>query len=461
MAKFNNNLQKVLLIAILVIATLLSAIPMNGQAAAASTTYKVNTSDLNVRSGPSTKYKVLFKVQKNTTVTKVSTSGTWYKIKSGTKTGFASSKYLTQVKTATVVTTTTPKQTTYFYVTEPTGLTMRTGAASTNKSTGVSVPFEAKVQILKENKNGWIQTKYNNTTGWINANVLYGFKSTVSLTYTTTKNVEKEYLVMQGDSLNVRKIPNVIAPSLGKIGKGFTAEILRTASNGWVEIQFSASERGWVSSNTNLSIVTKSVEKVSEIAHTLNGLSFVIDAGHGGSDPGAGGRDLNGKFITEASLALKTAQVMKEAIEKLGGQVYMTRESDVHLSANKNTDLGLRAKFASTKNANAFISVHYNSASVSTASGYETLYYTSTSKEFANTIHENVIDAIQEEYTSYKDRKLKFQNVMVLRENTVFATLIELGFMSSPTELTLMNSNKFRGVVSEGVVNGLLEYYGR
>lgn len=454
MTKFNSNLQKILLVAILVIATVLSAVPMNGQAA--TTSYKVTASDLNVRSGPSTSYKVLFTLKKNATVTKVSTSGKWMKIKYGKKTGYASSTYLKVVKKAVVSTTSTPKQTTYFYVTEPTGLTLRTGAASSFKSTGVSVPFEQKVQILKEHKNGWIQTKFNNKTGWINANSVYGFKSTISLNYTVSKNSKKQYLVMQGNSLNVRKLPNVIAPSIGKIGKGFTAEVLRTASNGWVEVQFSATERGWVSANTNLSILTNSITQVGDsMEGALTGLTFVIDAGHGNSDSGAVGTDLNGNKVTEKALNLKASLAIQKAIENIGGKVLMTRTNDTFLTLDQ------RAKYALGKNANAFISVHHNSATEK-AVGYETYYSNKTdSKEFATAIHNNVIAAIQEEYPEVKDRKLKKMDYYVIRYNSVFASLLELGFVSNPAELSRLNTDNFRNTVAEGVVNGLLEYYGR
>ncbi|MBQ0140233.1 MAG: N-acetylmuramoyl-L-alanine amidase [Kurthia sp.] len=456
MAKIHTKFHKLMLIGILLIATIFTTAPQIGHAASTTETYKVNASSLNVRTGPSTSYKVSFALKKNSTVTKISTSGNWFKIKSGSKTGYASSKYLTKVKATTVATASTPKVTTYFYVTEPTGLTIRSGASVSYKSLG-TIPAEKKVQILSENKNGWIRITYNKKTGWINANSKYGFKSTKSFSY----KIEEDdgttyYLIMQGNSLNVRKLPNTAAPSLGKIGNGYTAKILRSASNGWVEIQYSNSVKGWVSTNTELTVVTDSIGQVGDdLEGSLTGLTFVIDAGHGNGDSGASGRDLKGNLVYEKTLNLKAAQAIQTAIQNIGGKVLMTRTNDTFLTLDQ------RAKYAIGKNANAFISVHHNSAS-SSAVGYETYYSNKTSsKAFAKAVHEGVIEAVQEEYPQVKDRQLKAMDYYVVRYNSVYASLLELGFVSNPTELSRLNTNKFRNTVAEGVVNGLLEFYGR
>ncbi|GED19175.1 SH3 domain-containing protein [Kurthia gibsonii] len=437
----------------------LTAVKKVTVSSATSTQYKVNAASLNARSGPSTNYKTVFTLKKNAVVTKQATSGTWFKIKYGSKTGYVSSKYLTAIKSSETSTSSTPAKTTYFYVTEQTGLSLRSGAGVNYKSLGVTVPFEAKVKILKENKNNWIQVTYKGKTGWINAHTAYGFKSTTSFAFTSVKVTKTTYLVMKGNSLNVRKMPNVAAPKVASIGIGFTGKVLRTSNNNWVEIEYSNNKRGWVSANTDLSILTDKIDQVGNpSSQPLRGLKFVIDAGHGGNDSGAVGTDLNGKRVTEAELTLKSAKAVQAKIESLGGTVFMTRTGTGALSSDKVTDLGLRAKAAAKYGANAFISLHYNSATPA-AEGIETLYYKADSKEFASTIHKNVMEALKEEYNGIKDRGPKFQNVMVLRENTVFATLVELGFISNKTELTRMNTDKYRATIAEGIANGVLEYY--
>lgn len=434
----------------------LTAVKKVNVSSTSSNQYKVNASSLNARSGPSTNYKVVFTMKKNAVVTKQATSGSWFKIKYGSKTGYVSSKYLTVVKSATTSTSSTPKKTTYFYVTEQTGLTLRSGAGVNYKSLGVTVPFEAKVKILKENANNWVQVTYKSKTGWINANAVYGFKSTTSFSFTAKKNTKKTYLVMKGSSLNVRKMPNVAAPTVDSIGKGFTAQILRTSNNNWVEIEYKNNQRGWVSANTNLSVITSDVGQVGDsVKDTLKGLTIIVDAGHGNGDSGAGGKDLNGKMVYEKTLNLKASQAIQKAIQAAGGRVLMTRSGDTFLTLDQ------RAKYASKNGGNAFISVHHNSAG-STATGFESYYSNKTnSYAFAKAIHDNVVDSIQEEDPTYKDRTLKAVDYYVVRYNSVFSTLLELGFVSNPTELTRINTDQFRNAVADGVVNGLIQYYGR
>lgn len=454
MAKKYTIFTKLLVVTLLLLSAVFTLSPDRAEAATKS--YKVTSTTLNVRTGPSVNYKVLFTLKKNNTVTYQSKSGTWFKIKSGTKTGYVSSKYLTPVKTTPVSTTSTPSVTTYYYITEPTGLSMRSGAGVSYKSLGKTIPFEKRVQILKLHKNGWIQVKYGTKTGWINGSNAYGFKSTKKFSFTSEKEEVKSYLIMDGNSLNVRKMPNVAAPSIGKVGSGFTAQILRMSSNGWAEVQYGNKGKGWISTNTDLTIITESLDQVGdETKGTLKGLTFVVDAGHGGHDSGSGGKDLNGKMVYEKTLNLKAAQFVKKGIENAGGRVLMTRNTDVYLTLDQ------RAKFAANKGGQAFISVHHNSAGSSDANGYETYYYTAASKALASAIHDSVVDSVKDEYSDFRDRGLKSSGFYVIKYNSVLSTLLELGFVSNPTEVSRVNSDKFRTAVADGVVTGLLSYYGR
>lgn len=456
MAKLIKYPYSFLIISVLIFSAIFST-GITGNAATTSQ-YKAKV-NLNVRAGGSTAYKVVFTLKKNAVVTKTGSSGKWYKIKYGKKTGYASSKYLTVVKktsTTKPAATTAPKQTTYFYVTESTGLTLRNGAGVAYKSLGVSVPFEAKVKILQTSANNWVKVTYSGKTGWINATTSYGFKSTTNINTASTINKKTTYLVVKNNYLNVRKLPNVAAPSIGKVVKNYSGKILRTSANNWVEVQYSATEKGWISANTANTTISDKVNQVgNDVSGTLLGLKFVVDAGHGNTDSGAYGTDLNGNRVYEKTLNLKAAQAIKLAIENKGGTVLMTRNTDTFLT------LAQRANYAQANGGNAFISVHHNSAG-SAATGYETYYSNKTnSKEFAESIHNNVIDSIKEDYPNYKDRSLKATDYYVIRYNSVFATLLELGFVSNPTELSRLNSTKFRTAVADGVTNGLLEYYDR
>ncbi|MCS7058952.1 MAG: N-acetylmuramoyl-L-alanine amidase [Meiothermus sp.] len=90
--------------------------------------------------------------------------------------------------------------------------------------------------------------------------------------------------------------------------------------------------------------------------------SVVVDAGHGGSDPGALG-PVAEKWVT-LELALRVRRFLQEA----GVEVVLTREGDTALSADKRTDLSYRAALANGKH--LFVSIHANAAPPGKAEGW-------------------------------------------------------------------------------------------
>lgn len=421
----------------------------------------VTANSLSVRSEPTSNSKKLDYVYKNESllVSRTASNG-WIEItyKTGKK-GWVSGKYGTQkVKqpTTSSITVVVPDKTTYYYVTEPTGLTIRDNYSTSAQSLGQEVPFESKVQILKQASNGWIYVNYNDVEGWINGSTYYGFASTANISFTASTPAKTQYFVMKSSTLNVRSLPTTAAPSLGKVSKGNYFKVLRVSNNNWVEVQYSSKQKGWISANTSYSRITtkKPTTTVSDsVKGSLEGIKIIIDAGHGKQDNGASG---NG--VIEKTLNLKAAKAIQSAIEKVNGTVYMTRTTD-----NQFLTLDERAAYAKQKGANAFISVHHNSGP-SSASGYESYYSTSnrvSSAKFAEAIHQGIKDAIQEEYPSYSDRKLKKVDYYVVRYNSVVSVLLELGFVTNSSDAKLINSDHYRETVAEGVVNGLLAYYGR
>lgn len=423
--------------------------------------FVVTANSLTVRSKPDSSSKFLAYVKKNESllVSRIA-SNNWVEVTYQTgKKGWVSAKYGTQkVKepTTSSITVVVPEETTYYYVTEPTGLTIRDNYSASAKSLGQEVPFETKVQILKQASNGWIYVNYDDIEGWINGSTYYGFASTKNITFTAEKPSKTKYFVMKSGTLNVRSLPTTAAPSLGKVSKGNYFKVLRVSNNNWVEVQYTSKQKGWISANTASSNITtkKPTTTVSDsVKGSLKGIKIVIDAGHGKQDNGA-----SGNKVVEKTLNLKAAKEIQAAIEKVGGTVYMTRTND-----DQFLTLDQRAAYAKQKGANAFISVHHNSASPS-ATGYESYYSSSakvSSKKFAEAIHNGIKDAVEEEYPHYNDRKLRAMDFYVVRYNSVVSVLLELGFVSNSSDAKLVNTNAYRETVAKGVVNGLLSYYGR
>lgn len=148
--------------ALLIISSL--SIPTS-DASASSTKYIVsNTNSLNVRTGPSTKYKVIKAIKKNTVVTYVSKKGTWYKIKSGKTTGYVSSKYL---KKQVVKVSSTPNNVGKYYSVTAASLNVRKTSSATSQRVAV-VKFGKQLVIKGQAKNGWYKVEYSKgKTGYL------------------------------------------------------------------------------------------------------------------------------------------------------------------------------------------------------------------------------------------------------------------------------------------------------
>lgn len=171
----------------------------------------------------------------------------------------------------------------------------------------------------------------------------------------------------------------------------------------------------------------------------------VLDAGHGGSDPGTIG------FSKTQEKAFTLALVLK--IERLfqndpGIQIVMTRSDDTYPT------LSDRAQLANRLGADLFLSIHANSVkNKPDVRGTESFYYHDNSKAFADTMHQYLIGA-----TGFKDRKVKKQSFQVLRETTMPAALLEVGFISNQEEERIIYTEEFQDRVAQAIAVGIRAY---
>lgn len=179
---------------------------------------------------------------------------------------------------------------------------------------------------------------------------------------------------------------------------------------------------------------------------TLSGLSFYVDAGHGGTDPGA----VNSTFgFKESIAALNIALKLGELLNKSGANVFYARATDKFIS------ITARANDANALDVNAFISIHLNSAENKTAEGVETLCYSNSGKsyELATAIQNEIIAA-----TGQKDRGVKIRpDLGVLRLTKMPAVLVETGFISNNEEAKLLFSDSFQNKMAEAIYDGIVK----
>lgn len=165
---------------------------------------------------------------------------------------------------------------------------------------------------------------------------------------------------------------------------------------------------------------------------------LILDAGHGGKDPGTSG---NG--VKEKDVNLKVSNYLKEYIEENSDiKVYTTRTTDVY------PELSQRVKMANDMG-DMMVSIHNNSAGSATSpNGTETLYTAHsndsqqnlTSYELANIIQDNIVNTVGSEDRGVKDRS----GLVLLNQTTVPSVIVEIGFLSNGEEAAKLNSESYQ-----------------
>ncbi|MFC3886504.1 N-acetylmuramoyl-L-alanine amidase [Bacillus songklensis] len=252
-------------------------------------------------------------------------------------------------------------------------------------------------------------------------------------------NVETETeAVALTSGLNVRSGPSANNGIIGQLSKGQKVPVI-SVSGYWAKVQF-GSKTGYVN---KLYLKLRNTEG-NPVAERV----IVLDAGHGGKDPGA-----IGAGITEKQIVIEVAKRVEAKLKAAGATIIMTRSGDTYPT------LGDRVELAKDKYADMFVSIHVNSASPS-ASGTETFYDTSEnlngeeSKKLAAEIQKQIIALVGTE-----DRGIKDNDFYVLRNNDMPSILVELGFITNSGDLAKLKSSKYYDLYAEAIYRGIVEYY--
>ena len=180
---------------------------------------------------------------------------------------------------------------------------------------------------------------------------------------------------------------------------------------------------------------------------------LVLDAGHGGIDPGASKSGIKEKDLN--FIILNT--YVKELFEDSDIKVYFTRETDVKI------DLYDRAAFASEVGADMFISLHMNSNNSSSVNGTE-VYYSKDN----NTTLENGFNSYQLAKAlvnnlslsmGTKNRGVSKAEFVVVKYNTVPAVLIELGFMTNTKDLSKLKNTTYQKKAAETIYQTVIQLF--
>lgn len=132
----------------------------------------------------------------------------------------------------------------------------------------------------------------------------------------------------------------------------------------------------------------------------------------------------------------------------------MTRNDDESLSLLERTE------FANEVGADLFVSLHQNSYGEDNSVNGIEVYYNNREKSVeSEQIAQSIQDGLITE-TGAKDRGIRAYNELVVtRETTMPSCLIEMGYMSNPSELALMNSDSYQDKMVTGIVNGINQFF--
>ncbi len=188
---------------------------------------------------------------------------------------------------------------------------------------------------------------------------------------------------------------------------------------------------------------------------SIKGKVIVIDAGHGGYDPGATG--ITG--LEEKEFNLDTALRLRDKLAGLGANVLLTREGDTFISLSERTTV------ANNAYADVFVSIHANSSDSSARRGTSTYYYAPSSSPglYAQfTQRQKLAAKVQDSLVGLlgtNDVGILQANFAVLRGTAMPSVLVETAFVSNTDDEALLRDGQFRDKAAQAIADGLVGYF--
>ena len=185
---------------------------------------------------------------------------------------------------------------------------------------------------------------------------------------------------------------------------------------------------------------------------------IVLDAGHGGEDPGKIG--VNGEF--EKDINLSIVLILKELLEE-DYTVILTRQTDTMLcnegvNNKKNSDLKNRVRIINESSCDIAILIHQNSFQTQSAKGAQVFYYTSSEdgKLLANYVQEELVTNCDPSNT----RTIKSdKSYYVLKNATPTTIIVECGFLSNPDEASKLGLLSYQENLAVSIKKGIDRYF--
>lgn len=170
---------------------------------------------------------------------------------------------------------------------------------------------------------------------------------------------------------------------------------------------------------------------------------IVLDAGHGGSDPGA-----QRSGVSEKDLTLQITNQLRKRLTQMGARVVMTRCDDTFVSLED------RVRITNETKPDLFVSIHINALeSTSSIYGIETYYQTEQSRALAGAIHQQLVQGL-----GVPDRSVRKARFYVINHTPVPAILAEVGFISNQQERDNLGSSDYQAKIADSVSAGITQF---
>ena len=179
----------------------------------------------------------------------------------------------------------------------------------------------------------------------------------------------------------------------------------------------------------------------------LLGKVYVIDAGHGGKDPGTSYKD-----IYEKDINLNIAKYLEKELIQRGASVIMTREGDYDLSSpkanrRKKSDFDNRIKIINESNADLYFSIHINYLRDSKYKGIQVFYL--HDKDLAVKMQ----DSLNAILGSDREAKKMANEYYMYEKLKLSGVLIECGFLSNPEEREKLITNEYQKTIAKAIAD--------
>ena len=192
--------------------------------------------------------------------------------------------------------------------------------------------------------------------------------------------------------------------------------------------------------------------------------TIIVDAGHGGIDPGSMTDD---QSVKEKDVNLKITKKVKELLEASGAMVILTRNDDTSLYTEQvgktirqkyNENLKNRKKIIQESYADMFISIHLNKFQESKYYGAQTFY--PAGKEDDKQLATYIQGELKRVVDKTNNRKIKSTNdIYLIKDNEIPSTLIECGFLSNDKEAKLLNDEEYQDQIAWAIYVGIQKYF--